>query len=249
MTDDIRQSSGSALGTSAEGAAKGVFITFEGGEGAGKSTQIAHLKRRLADHGLTVVETREPGGSAFADGLRTLLLDAHTAPQSALAQALAFYAARADHLAASIRPALKAGKAVLCDRFSDSTRAYQGAAGELPAELIEALDRAVVGETRPMLTLLLDIDPKVGLQRANARRTAIQAGGFIAADSFEGRQLQFHRRVREGFLAIARAEPERVFVIDAFQNELVIADAIWVIVAERLGFRGTVRGTDSGGAG
>ncbi len=174
---------------------KGKFITFEGGEGSGKSTQAGLLAERLRARGLTVVVTREPGGSALADRLRELILAPSKAPPSALAEALMFYAARADHLDKTIRPALEKGHWVVCDRFSDSTRAYQGAAGGLDPAVIDALERMVVGASAPDLTLLLDLDPSVGLARADARRksvaSALTTGGFIVADTFEGRTSGF----------------------------------------------------------
>ena len=209
------------------------FITFEGGEGAGKSTQIGRLADRLKQAGVVVTVTREPGGSAFAERARALILDTALAPKSALAQALLFYAARADHLDETIRPALQAGQWVLCDRFADSTRAYQGAAGGVDAGSLDAIDRLVVGETQPDLTIMLDLDPAVGLARAHQRRRSATPGAFVAVDTFEGRQLDFHERLRAGFLAIAKANPARVVVLDAFQNELTLADQIWRLVAGR----------------
>ena len=212
---------------------RGRFITFEGGEGVGKSTQIAHLAQRLRDAGIQTTLSREPGGSAFAERCRAVILDQSVAPQSALAQALLFYAARADHLDVSIRPAMNAGQWLLCDRFSDSTRAYQGAAGGVEYATLTILDQLVVGQTQPDLTILLDLDPKIGLARADSRRAATTPGTFIRADTFEGRNLDFHQRLRSGFLAIAKAEPQRVIVVDAFRNELTVADDIWRQVSSR----------------
>ena len=220
-------------GTPVDTTVRGHFITFEGGEGAGKSTQITHLAKRLAGRAIATCVTREPGGTPFAEYARAALLDPATAPQSPLAQAVLFYAARADHLDQVIRPALSAGTWVLCDRFADSTRAYQGAAGGVPPETLAVLDQAVVGPTQPELTLLLDLEPRIGLMRANQRRATSTSGTFIAADTYESRQLAFHERLRVGFLAIAKAEPDRVVVLDAFQNELTIADQIWRAVCTR----------------
>jgi dTMP kinase len=223
--------------THAEAPERGVFITFEGGEGAGKSTQIAHLAARMTAAGAPhVALTREPGGSAFAEIARTLILDPASAPKGPLAQALLFYAARADHLDETIRPALRRGSWVLCDRFSDSTRAYQGAAGGVAPAALSQLDDIVVGADQPDLTILLDLDPKIGLQRANQRR-ASSPGTFVAADTYEGRQLDFHQRLRAGFLALAAAAPQRIVVVDAQLNELAIADLIWRHVAERFANR------------
>lgn len=209
---------------------RGEFITLEGGEGAGKSTQSRRLKLRLTAAGIVCVETREPGGSPFADRLRACLLEPSAAPRAALAEALTFFAARADHIAHTIAPALAAGQWVISDRFSDSTRAYQGAAGGVPADVITALEAMVTAGTRPRVTLLLDLDPAVGLARAGRR-----AGGTATADAFEARELGFHQRLRAGFLDIARAEPARVAVIDAAQSETDVAEAIWRVVASRLG--------------
>lgn len=213
----------------------GRFITFEGGEGAGKSTQVRLLAERLTAAGLATVVTREPGGTPFAEKVRDLILAPESAPKAPLAEALLFSAARADHLDQLIRPALARGDWVISDRFSDSTRAYQGAAGGLAPHTISDIERLALGDTQPHLTLVLDLDPKVGLARANQRRGAHSPGAWVVTDTFEGRDLDFHIRLRQGFLDIARAEPARVAVIDAFQNQLAIADAVWAIVAERLG--------------
>ena len=221
--------------TAASTTRPGLFITFEGGEGAGKSTQVARLADRLTAAGIDPLKTREPGGSAFAERARDLLLDPASAPKWPLGQALLFNAARSDHLDETIRPALEAGRWVLCDRFSDSTRAYQGVASGVPSASLAKLDRIVVGGTQPQLTFLLDLDAKVGLARADSRRTTAMPGTFVAVDTYEGRRLDFHQRLRDGFLAIAKAEPERVVVIDAFQNELTVADLIWRHVVERFG--------------
>jgi dTMP kinase len=213
---------------------RGRFITFEGGEGAGKSTQVRLLAERLAGAGVRVRTTREPGGSPFAEAARAVVLDPGTAPKSPLAAALLFYAARADHLEETIRPALEAGQWVVCDRFSDSTRAYQGAAGGVADADIARLEAMVVGATAPNLTILVDLDPSIGLARAGARRAAI-ADGTPAPDSFEARQLAFHARLRAGFLALAGAEPARFLVVDGTPPAATIADTIWQGVLSRLG--------------
>lgn len=212
----------------------GRFITFEGGEGVGKSTQVRLLAERLTAAGITAVLTREPGGTPFAEKVRDIVLAPESAPKAPLAEALLFSAARADHLDQLIRPALARGDWVICDRFADSTRAYQGAAGGLSPQAIEAIEHLALGDLKPDLTVVLDLDPKIGLARANARRGAQTPGTFIASDTFEGRTLAFHERLRQGFLHIARAEPQRVAVIDAFRNQLIIADAVWALVVERL---------------
>lgn len=214
--------------------AQGKFITFEGGEGSGKSTQA----RRLADtlrreHGLNVVLTREPGGSPFAEAVRKILLDPATPRHAALSEALLFYAARADHIAEVIRPALVRGDWVISDRFSDSTRVYQGHAGHLDQATIDDLERLVVAPTFPDLTLMVDLPAEEGLRRAAARRVETSTGG-AAPDSYEGRDLSFHQRLRDGFLAIARAEPQRCRLIDGRGTEEEVAQQVWMTVQSRL---------------
>src|ERR1700674_3233425 len=152
--------------------ASGKFITFEGGEGSGKSTQARLLVDRLKARGIDAILTREPGGSPFAEQVRALLLDPATPSHSALSEALLFYAARADHLDKTIRPALAGGRWVICDRFSDSTSVYQGVAGGLAGDALDALERMVVAPTRPKITFILDLAPAHGLARARARGTA-----------------------------------------------------------------------------
>ncbi len=213
----------------------GKFITFEGGEGAGKSTQVRLLADRLGQAGLTAVVTREPGGTPFAEKVRDLVLTPATAPKAPLAEALLFSAARADHVDQLIRPSLERGAWVISDRFADSTRAYQGAGGGLAPAIVMEIERIALAGLVPDLTVVLDLDPNVGLARADQRRGAQSPGAFVATDTFEGRRLAFHQRLRQGFLDIARAEPDRVTVIDAFQNPLTIADAVWGLVQERFG--------------
>lgn len=213
---------------------RGKFITFEGGEGSGKSTQIVRLAEKLRSRGVDVLSTREPGGSPFAERLRRLLLDPSTEPHSALAEALVFYAARADHLDRVIRPALAAGTWVLCDRFSDSTRVYQGHGGRLDLSSIDALDRLVVRPTSPDLTLVIDLDPVIGLERAAQRRKAPGSGAPREADAFERRDLAFHNLLREGFLAIAHAEPKRCAIIDGSRAAEAVHFEIMEAVEARL---------------
>ena len=205
---------------------RGRFITLEGGEGTGKSTQARRLAERLRACGRQVVTTREPGGSEGAETLRTLLLEGGADRWSALSETLLMYAARRDHLEKTIRPALERGAWVICDRFMDSTRAYQGAGGGAPEALIASLERLVVGEDRPELTLVLDLPIEVGLQRAAARN---------AYDRIEARGEAFHRRLRAAFLQIATAEPQRCFVIDAAPTPDEVAQSIWCAVQARLG--------------
>jgi dTMP kinase len=202
-----------------------LFITFEGGEGAGKSTQIRLLAARLEALGRKVCLTREPGGAPEAETLRELLIHGGTDRWSAEAEALLIYAARDAHLHQTIRPALARGEVVLCDRFMDSTRAYQAYAGGVDMGLVDALEHSIVGPTRPDLTLIFDLDPQVGLARAKAR------GG---ADRFERKGLAFHERLRAGFRAIATADHRRCILIDASRTVEAMAADIAKIVEARL---------------
>ncbi len=205
----------------------GRFITFEGGEGGGKSTQLRRLAETLTATGVEVVSTREPGGSTGAEAIRGLLVSGEADRWSPMTETLLMYAARRDHLERIIRPALARGAWVLCDRFADSTRAYQGVAGATPPDLIATLEAHVVGDTWPHLTLILDLPVEIGLGRAAAR-----AG---AETRFESKGEAFHGRLRQAFLDIATAEPERCVVIDATQDlEAVCAD-VRRAVADRLG--------------
>lgn len=215
-----------------DGALKGVFITFEGGEGAGKSTQIARLAEHLRASGREVVTTREPGGTPRAEVLREALLSGAAKPHGPLAEALLFAAARIDHLDALIRPALERGAIVLCDRFADSTRAYQGAAGGLDGDTLRALERVTLDGTRPDLTLILDLLPETGLTRARMRSE--RGGREATPDRFESEAIGFHLRLREAFRAIAQAEPGRCVLIDAEPAAEAVAMAIREAVTARL---------------
>ena len=206
--------------------ASGRFITLEGGEGAGKSTQARRLGDRLAGRGRKTVVTREPGGSAGAEAIRALLVTGAADRWSPISETLLMYAARRDHIERTIAPALAAGAWVVSDRFADSTRAYQGAGGGAPGSLIQSLERYVLGETRPDLTLILDLPVEAGLARIASRDHA--------ETRFEGKGEDFHRRLREGFLAIARVERDRCVVIDAGQPVEAVAAAIWAAVESRL---------------
>jgi dTMP kinase len=205
------------------------FITFEGGEGSGKSTQAQLLADRLRAVGLDVLLTREPGGSPFAEQVRGLILDPATAPHSALSEALLFYAARADHLDKTIRPALAAGRWVICDRFSDSTRVYQSIAGGVDPAVVEVLENLVVTPTTPDLTFIIDLAAESGLARAEKRRQA-NTTTRIQPDAFEKRDIVFHERLRAGYLAIAKAEPKRCALLDGTAAVDTIAAAIWAHV-------------------
>lgn len=209
---------------------RGRFITFEGGEGAGKSTQAKRLVARLAVDGRETVLTREPGGSPGAESIRDLVLRGDADRWSPVTETLLMYAARRDHIERVIRPALARGAWVICDRFADSTRAYQGAAGGTPAGLIEALERHVLGDVRPDLTLVFDLPPEIGLSRAEAR-----AGSEMR---FESKGEDFHRRLREAFLAIAEAEPRRCVLIQATETMDRVEARVWDAVTARLHGRG-----------
>jgi dTMP kinase len=206
--------------------AQGGFITLEGGEGAGKSTQARRLADRLAARGHQVVVTREPGGSPGAESIRELLVTGQADRWSPITETLLMYAARRDHIERTIAPALATGGWVVSDRFADSTRAYQGAGGGAPASLIQTLERHVLGETRPDLTLILDLPVDVGLARSLARNHA--------ETRFEAKGADFHKRLREGFLAIARVEADRCVLIDASQSVEAVEAAIWAAVEARL---------------
>ena len=205
---------------------RGRFITLEGGEGAGKSTQARRLAEALRADGHEVVLTREPGGSPGAEALREVLVNGAADRWTPTAEALLMYAARSDHLDRLIRPALARGAWVISDRFADSSRAYQGVAGGLDPDFIEALDRGVVGADQPDRTLIFDQAASAGLARA--------AGRGAAEARFEGKGAAFHERLREGFVEIARAHPERCVMIDADAAPDDVFARIWSVVRERL---------------
>ncbi len=208
--------------------ARGKFITFEGGEGTGKSTQSVTLTERLIASGRPALRTREPGGSVGADELRKLLLDGGVDRWSPLSETLMMNAARRDHLERTIVPGLEAGTWVVCDRFADSTRAYQGAGGGVSPAFIAAVEREVVGDNRPDLTLVFDLPPEQGLERAFGR-------DMFSGVRFESKGLDFHNRLRAAYLAIARAEPERCVLIDASGDRETVAALVWAAVMDRLG--------------
>jgi dTMP kinase len=203
----------------------GLFITFEGGEGAGKSTQIRRLAERLRNQGHDVLVTREPGGSPGAEAVRHVLLSGAAEPLGPRMEALLFAAARSDHVEQVIRPAVARGAIVLCDRFLDSSRVYQGAAGDLDPAFVAGLERIVVNGMLPDLTLILDLDPVEGLRRAGERR-----GADAAADRFEKETVAIHERRREAFIDIAMREPERCILIDAGGSEEEVAARIGAAV-------------------
>ena len=209
---------------------RGCFITFEGGEGAGKSTQIERLRRRVEDLGHAVVVTREPGGSPRAERIRDTILSGRTKALGPGAEAILFYAARADHIETVIRPALERGTHVLCDRFADSTRAYQGVVGQVPARILRSLERVIVGDMAPDLTLVLDVPPEVGLARASRRREEKGEG----IDRFESERPSFHESLRQAFRDIAAAHPERCVLVDAGRDPDAVEESIWSALRERL---------------
>jgi dTMP kinase len=206
----------------------GRFITFEGGEGSGKSTQVNILAERLSRSGRAVFVTREPGGSPAAEEIREVLLSGQVAQFGPLAESVMFAMARADHIDNAIQGALQQGQWVICDRFIDSTRVYQGATGGVPRGLINALEQLTVGALTPDVTFILDIPAKEGLARVEARA---EARGL---DRFESQELLTHERIRRGFLDIAEEEPGRCVVVDASQPEAMVAEDVWETVLQRL---------------
>ena len=198
----------------------GSFISFEGGEGAGKSTQIRRLAETLRGRGFDVVVTREPGGSPGAEAVRQVLLSGAAEPFGSKMEAVLFAAARSDHVEQVIRPAVERGAVVLSDRFLDSSRVYQGVTGGLDTGFMQALERVAINGMMPDLTLILDLDPVEGLRRAGERR------GDETADRFEKETLAIHEQRREAFLDIAHREPERCVVIDASRSEDAVAERI-----------------------
>jgi dTMP kinase len=206
---------------------RGRFITFEGGEGSGKSTQIKILAERLDAAKLRVIVTREPGGSPGAEIIRHLLLSGMGKLLGPDAETLLFAAARDDHVGTVIKPALNQGIWVLCDRFSDSTRVYQGRLGKVAPEIMNAMERVTIGAIKPDLTIILDIPVEVGMQRAAARR------GTRAPDRFEAEDLKFHQGLRDGYRQIAVAEPQRCVLIDANADAATVAAAVWAALRNR----------------
>lgn len=207
-------------------AERGRFITLEGGEGVGKSTLLSGLSARMAALGLRIIQTREPGGTPLAEAVRTLALHPpggqHWSP---LAEAFLMNAARDNHLDELIRPSLDRGDWVLCDRFSDSTIAYQSIGG-VPTEILRAMEASVLGNTEPDLTLILDAPPEELLERRRSRGETL--------DVFEARPQEFHVSVREAFVAVAHSDPIRYVLVDALGSEAQVLDAAWTAITERL---------------
>lgn len=207
---------------------RGRFITFEGGEGTGKSTHSKLLAERLKSLGIAVVRTREPGGSPGAEAIRHVLLSGAAEPLGPTAEAILFAAARDDHVRQTIEPALARGAWVICDRFIDSTRVYQGSLGHVDPKFIRALERATIGNLMPDLTFVLDVPAEEGLARAGKRR------GDGSVDRFEMEDLAFHEGLREAYRLVAMTEPSRCVMIDATQLKQRVAEIIWKTVNDRL---------------
>jgi dTMP kinase len=207
---------------------KGKFITFEGGEGTGKSTQAAMLALRLESLGIGVKLTREPGGSPGAEIMRHVLLSGAAKPFGPEAEAILFAAARNDHVQCTILPALAAGQWVICDRFADSTRVYQGVLGDVDRRFIKALERISVGDLSPDLTFVLDVPVEIGLQRAAGRRRG------SSPDRFEAETIDFHEQLRQAYLMLAAAEPDRCVIVDASAPKKTVTQRIWRAVSTRL---------------
>jgi dTMP kinase len=206
---------------------RGRFISFEGGEGSGKSTQIKKLAERLEAGKLRAIVTREPGGSPGAEIIRHLVLSGMGKLLGAEAETLLFAAARDDHVRTVILPALNQGTWVLCDRFSDSTRAYQGKLGKVAPAVLNAMERVTIGNLKPDLTIILDVPVEVGLKRAAERR------GNGAPDRFESEDVRFHQQLRDAYREIAAANPERCVLIDATPDPNAVATRIWMTLRDR----------------
>jgi dTMP kinase len=206
---------------------RGRFVSFEGGEGSGKSTQIRMLAERLDAAKLRAIVTREPGGSPGAEIIRHLLLSGMGKLLGPDAETLLFAAARDDHVRTVIKPALSQGVWVLCDRFSDSTRAYQGRLGKVAPEIMNAMERVTIGDLKPDLTLILDVPVEVGMQRAAARR------GSGVPDRFEAEDVKFHQKLRDAYRQIAADEPKRCILIDANADANTVAASVWAALRNR----------------
>ncbi len=207
------------------------FITFEGGEGVGKSTQVRRLLANLGRHAVEVVRTREPGGTPKAEAIRSFILQGRSEAWGAGAEAVLFAAARLDHVNELIAPNLAKGTWVISDRFCDSTRAYQGLTGGVDDRLINALEDLALDGHTPDLTIVLDMDPEIAFRRVEQR--TLEDGLQLTGDRFEKEELEWHRRLRQNFLDIAGNNPDRCVVISAEQDEAALENAIWAVVSER----------------
>ena len=207
------------------------FITFEGGEGVGKSTQVRRLLNNLANHAIEAVRTREPGGTPKAEAIRSFILQGRSEAWGAGSEAVLFAAARLDHVNQLIAPNLDKGTWVISDRFCDSTRAYQGLTGGVDDKLIDALEALALDGHTPDLTIVLDMDPTIAFRRVEQR--AVEDGLQLTGDRFEKEELDWHQRLRENFLDIARNNADRCVVISAEQDEEALEAAIWEVVSSR----------------
>ncbi len=217
---------------------RGLFISFEGGEGSGKTTQLKLLANHLRALAEEVVETRDPGGTTIGKEIRTLLLSPESAPMSEAAELLLYEASRAQLVREVVAPSLARGAVVLCDRFTDSTLAYQGFGRGLDLGMIRRLNQFATDGIAPDLTVLLDLDPGIGLLRCTKGSGALQS----SRDRIEAEPLDFHRRIREGYLALAREDPDRIRVIDARLSIAEVEMAVWDEFVHIKGFRTTVHG-------
>ena len=208
---------------------RGLFVSLEGGEGSGKSTQLALLARRIEAAGRSALTTREPGGTPMGSRIRELLVRRSDDPPAPVAELFLYAADRAHHLATVIRPALTAARVVLCDRYADATEAYQGWGRGLPLDLVRAVNRMATDGLWPDRTVILDLAPRLGVERALARQ---RREGGPAEVRFEAEALGFHERVRAGYLAIAEANPDRVRVVDAGGTPEGVAEAVWNAVED-----------------
>ena len=213
------------------------FITFEGGEGVGKSTQTKQLSNRLAQYGIQTVCTREPGGTPRAEAVRSFILGGHSESWGVGAEAVLFAAARLDHVTRLIAPSLEGGNWVISDRFHDSTRAYQGLTGGVEPELIDALEELALDGYEPELTIMMDMDPELAFERVEQR--ARKNGISVNSDRFEKENLDWHQRLRDGFLQIAENNHRRCLVVDAAMGEQDLAEEIWSLVKKRFPELGT----------
>jgi len=212
---------------------KGLFISLEGGEGSGKTTQINRLAESLTNEGYKVITTREPGGTPEGESIRHLLVQRDGGNWNAMAEILLLFAARVMHVEKIIKPAIATGKIIICDRFTDSTFAYQGYGRGFDIDLIKDIQKSTIGDLTPDITLILDIDAKQGLERSTKRLSGI--GGFEQTeDRFERLDIDFHERLRQGFLDIAKAEPGRCHVVDALQDPAIVFDTIQNIVLQQV---------------
>lgn len=211
--------------------ARGRFITFEGGEGVGKSTQVKRLASALSQRAIAAVRTREPGGTPRAEAVRAFILQGRSEAWGAGAEAVLFAAARLDHVNQLIAPNINAGRWVISDRFADSTRAYQGLTGGVDVRLIDALEVLALNGHKPDLTIVLDMDPETAFRRVLARET--EAMLAETGDRFEKEDLEWHKRLRDAFLAIARNNAERCVIIPANQGEEALAEEIWDLMLRR----------------